>query len=545
LKIAQPNGGVGRSLSVMHETAEPTTETLHARTDFDAGHRIDRYELRELIGRGGMGSVYRAIDTKLGRTVAVKTVAGRRSGARLTDRVRQRFLREAMALSKVEHRNVVQVMDFGFADDGTPFLVMEHLRGRDLGALLAQSQTPPTVAHVVDIMLGVCAALRACHRVGIVHRDLKPGNIFLVDTDTGAEVKVLDFGVSKAPTSDDLTREGQIVGTPQYLAPEQVDGKVGPASDQYALGVLIYACLTLRLPYEDHQSFGLLRAIETGKFESPRMFRPDLPEALERIVLRAMHVVPGERFESVYALGRELWPLASPRGRDEWRNYYFPPEAGDQAPTQIGEVARTQILQRTQILPRPITSDQSAVKGALLYLSTKLAKPRTPAQDPVEPEAPAAGEAEIETDVGARRWRLSLPGLAVAVVSIAVGIGVVRVRTRRPAPSWPRAAVSVSPLTKPAAVQPPVVGERFVGAHSTSTPQPPKRPIGPAHPDFSPPERVDPNGPAREAPAELVPPAPEPAEARRRRRAPARRPHAPFAKALPNIDHNGIGIPND
>jgi eukaryotic-like serine/threonine-protein kinase len=526
----------------MHETAEPTTETLHARTDFDAGHRIDRYELRELIGRGGMGSVYRAIDTKLGRTVAVKTVAGRRSGARLTDRVRQRFLREAMALSKVEHRNVVQVMDFGFADDGTPFLVMEHLRGRDLGALLAQSRTPPTVAHVVDIMLGVCAALRACHRVGIVHRDLKPGNIFLVDTDTGAEVKVLDFGVSKAPTSDELTREGQIVGTPQYLAPEQVDGKMGPASDQYALGVLIYACLTLRLPYEDHQSFGLLRAIETGKFESPRMFRPDLPEALEQIVLRAMHVVPAERFESVYALGRELWPLASPRGRDEWRNYYFPPEAGDRAPAQLGEVSKTQILQR------PTTSDRSAIKGALLYLSTKLAKPRTPdpAQAPVEPEAPtAAGEAEIETDVGARRWRLSLPGLAIAVIVIAIGIGVVRVRTRRPAPAWPCAAVSVSPLAKSAAVQPPVVGERVVGAHVASMPQPLKPPIAPTHPGLSPPAQVDPSGPAREAPAVLVPPAPEPAEARRRRRAPNRRPQAPLAKALPNIDHNGIGIPND
>src|SRR6202142_4716706 len=192
-------GAPDEASRAMHENAELTTPPVHARTDFDAGHRIDRYELRELIGRGGMGSVYRAIDTKLGRTVALKTVAGRRPGARLTDRVRQRFLREAMALSKVEHRNVVQVMDFGFADDGTPFLVMEHLRGRGLGTLLAESGTPPTVTYVVDIMLGVCAALRACHRVGIVHRDLKPGNIFLVDTDTGAEVKVLDFGVSKAP----------------------------------------------------------------------------------------------------------------------------------------------------------------------------------------------------------------------------------------------------------------------------------------------------------------------------------------------------------
>jgi hypothetical protein len=100
----QPNRGIGRSLSAINENAEATTETFVARTDFAPGHRIDRYELRELIGRGGMGSVYRAVDTRLGRTVALKTVAARRSGARLTDRVRQRFLREAMALSKVEHR---------------------------------------------------------------------------------------------------------------------------------------------------------------------------------------------------------------------------------------------------------------------------------------------------------------------------------------------------------------------------------------------------------------------------------------------------------
>jgi serine/threonine protein kinase len=545
----------------MHEDAEPTTETLHARTDFDAGHRIDRYELRELIGRGGMGSVYRAIDTKLGRTVAVKTVAGRRSGARLTDRVRQRFLREAMALSKVEHRNVVQVMDFGFADDGTPFLVMEHLRGQDLGALLARSPTPPTVAHVVDIMLGVCAALRACHRVGIVHRDLKPGNIFLVDTDTGAEVKVLDFGVSKAPTSDDLTREGQIVGTPQYLAPEQVDGKVGPASDQYALGVLIYACLTLRLPYEDHQSFGLLRAIETGKFESPRMFRPDLPETLERIVLRAMHVAPAERYESVYALGRELWPLASPRGRDEWHNYYFPPEAGDRAPTQVGEVSKTQILRR------PVTSDQSAVKGALLYLSTKLAKPRTP--DPVEAPMESAGsisatdEAEIDTDaerdLGARRWRLSWPGLAVAVASIAIGIAAVRVQAKRPAPPRTPSGAILSVRSKDLLLE-------GSGLRSVVKPQSLKAAPDPAHhePAATAAGRVNaepvtdleqvpaPRTPVN--PGELVdgemPEAARPARrsssgSRGRTRASIRRQQAPFAKALPNIDHNGIGIPND
>src|SRR5580698_8649805 len=359
----------------MRKNADPETdtETLRPRVEPGFPRKIDRYELQALIGCGGMGAVYRAVDTKLGRTVALKTATGKRAGARLTDRVRQRFLREAMALSKVEHRNVVQVLDFGFADDGTPFLIMEHLHGRDLGALLAASERPLPVTDVVDIMLGVCAALRACHRAGIIHRDLKPGNIFLAETDTGREVKVLDFGVSKAPTADDLTREGQILGTPQYLAPEQIDGRVGPASDQYALGVVLYVCLTLRLPYEDHQNRQLLRAIETGTFESPRTFRADLPEALEAIVLRAMHVTPSERFESVYALGQRLWHLASPRSQEEWRSYYRPHSQGADGPG-ADVLARTQILEDAEVA-------ESANEGVLFRLPTKT----VPLSMPVDP----------------------------------------------------------------------------------------------------------------------------------------------------------------
>ena len=245
------------------------------------GKRIDRYEVRELIGHGGMGAVYRAIDTRLGRTVALKTVLAGGLTAAATEELRRRFMREALAASKVEHRNVVQVMDFGIADGETPYLVMEYLRGRDLGTVLKHSPGFLPPGEVVDIMLGVCAAVSACHRVGIIHRDLKPANIFLSDTDTGWEVKVLDFGVSKAGLAFDMTQEGQIVGTPQFLSPEQIEGHVVPASDQYAVGVLLYVCLTNRLPYEEHESLPLLRAIGVGRFAAPRTHRPDLPEGLE------------------------------------------------------------------------------------------------------------------------------------------------------------------------------------------------------------------------------------------------------------------------
>jgi serine/threonine protein kinase len=520
----------------MRENAdqEPDTETLRPQAGGSAAkaapkigpaelgsaerRKIDRYELCEMIGCGGMGAVYRAIDTKLGRTVALKTTAAKRNGARLTDRVRQRFLREAMALSKVEHRNVVQVLDFGFADDGTPFLVMEHLRGRDLGALLAASETPLSVTDVVDIMLAVCAALRACHRAGIIHRDLKPGNIFLAETETGREVKVLDFGVSKAPTADDLTREGQILGTPQYLAPEQIDGKVGPASDQYALGVVLYVCLTLRLPYEDHQNRQLLRAIETGTFASPRRFRTDLPEALEAIVLRAMHVSPSERFESVYALGQRLWELASPRSQEEWRSYYLPRSRAGRGTAAI-------VVARTQILEDSAATDSDHEGEALFGLPTKAAPSSAPLDVDLSPRhersAPEERPLEERSLEDPLRSGSCRQMVAAAFTLLALG-GVFAARLRA---SHRRTPVPQSAPTVPRTAPP------TVRVLSPVAPWPPRRPAPIAAPTAF---EESSNVPA-------LPPDLPPAH-----RPPARRPdRAPIKRALPNIDQAGIGIPSE
>ncbi len=505
--------------------------------------KIDRYELFEMIGSGGMGAVYRAVDTKLGRTVALKTTVATRNGARLTDRVRQRFLREAMALSRVEHRNVVQVLDFGFADDGTPFLVMEHLRGRDLGALLAQAEEPLPVTDVVDVMLAVCAALRACHRAGIIHRDLKPGNIFLADTETGREVKVLDFGVSKAPSADDLTREGQILGTPQYLAPEQIDGKVGPASDQYALGVVLYVCLTLRLPYEDHQNRQLLRAIETGTFESPRKLRADLPEALEAIVIRAMHVSPSERFESVYALGQRLWELASPRSQEEWRSYYVPRSPGERN-AAAGLIARTQIVEDSG-------SDDPHERGPSFGLPTKASA----AVDLSRWYESSAWEKQSWEDPPPSGSRRPMAAAAVALLVFA-GIFAARLRAshRRAfaaqsalagppvATIGPRAA-RVGPRAAPVRPRPAAVatGGAVVAARGAAVSRgaPPDRSAAPSTP--VPVARPAPTlAPAASYGSDSLaePPPVHPHRARRRDRASVERP-------LPNIDQAGIGIPSE
>jgi serine/threonine protein kinase len=505
------------------------------------GRRIDRYDLQELIGEGGMGAVYRAVDSRLGRTVALKTVVPGRTGAGLTDELRERFMREALAASKVEHRNVVQVIDFGVTPDGTPYLVMEYLRGQDLGVLLRKSREPLAIEYVADVMLCVCAALRACHQLSIVHRDLKPSNIFLAETDTGHEIKVLDFGVSKAPASADLTQEGQILGTPQYLSPEQVNGKVGPESDQYALGVLLYVCLTKRLPFEEHQNLSLLRAIEVGRFRGPRAHRSDIPEALEAIVLRAMHANPAERFESVHALGQKLWSFASARGQVEWKNYYFhsPPIAlpakgtlrgiplAPSAPqpddegaavarvAASGEVEPTAILGAaagsTEPLPDTGGSDQgehAVSPSPQLLVSTKLARPPGIPNEPISDKF-----ASDHRRSKRRRWLAPLTAAGV----IALGLYLARGR-------WSERAAPI-----------PVVPIR--AAEPVAAPVRPKTSISAPIP------AVEPAAASAIDPRSMREPVPPPSQKKNA----ARKKHTPPAKSSPKmgLDQNGIGIPSN
>jgi serine/threonine-protein kinase len=500
--------------------------------------RIDRYELHELIGEGGMGAVYRAVDSRLGRTVAVKTVVSNRWGPAETSELRQRFMREALAASKVEHRNVVQVIDFGVADDGTPYLVMEYLRGRDLGAVLKKSRTALEISYVADVMLGVCAALRACHQAGIVHRDLKPSNIFLANTDTGPEIKVLDFGVSKAPMAGDLTQEGQILGTPQYLSPEQINGKVGPSSDQYALGVLLYVCLTKKLPFEEHQNLSLLRAIDVGRFSGPRLHRPEIPEALETIVLRAMSRDPAARFASVHALGQALWAFASARGQVEWKSFYFgSPSAKQTAEATLGglSLAPTPLASDASAndgipLPRPVEPTavlppenatpvlEPALGSPQLNISTKLAKPTPP---PEESESTASGEKS--------RWRVwAALGVATGLLSAGVAVGF---RHRDAPPPTAVLATPVSPPTAGSAPDP--TSNRSAAGRLAAAPTPPPSP--------EPRPAAAVGGPAADgaSPAAAPPQRRRPAE---RKAHTHRSDDAPKASAL---DKNGIGIPSN
>jgi hypothetical protein len=345
----------------------------------------------------------------------------------------------------------VRVLDFGFAGD-TPYLAMEYLRGQDLGQLVKAAPGFLPVAEVVEVMLGVCAAIRACHDAGIIHRDLKPSNVFLCEGDSEREVKILDFGVSKPPIAGDLTREGQIVGTPQYLAPEQIDGKPTPQTDQYAIGVVLYFCLTNALPYQNQASFLLLRAIMAGKFAPPRTLRADLPQKLEDTILRAMRIAPEERFDSVHALGRELWEFASPEARDRWQTYYFddrlkaPPKASTHAMPLIEAMARGMAAPgRAAAAPAAPTPAEPPRATPPIDNSVALASTAT--------AAPAIAIAQKTARSGARRRVM-----ASVVVGAALALGGVWwVTSRRSESVEPVKPAAAAPVPTPAPAPAPAV----------------------------------------------------------------------------------------
>jgi serine/threonine-protein kinase len=264
----------------------------------------ERYRVVELIGRGGMGVVYKAEHSRLGKILALKLLTGE-----LTRHNEQvvRFKREALMASRLSHPNTVQVFDFGDAD-GLAYLAMEYVKGESLGAIVDQTG-PLGTDRTARIVIQICSSLAEAHDKGIVHRDLKPENIMVVKSTAGEEVaKVLDFGLAKLRESGELsevTLSGAIVGTPYYMAPEQIRGEaVGPAADVYALGALMYSCLTGTVVFDAQTPMGVLTRHLVEEPEPPSARAPGigLTKSFDRIVLSALAKDPAKRFESVSAL---------------------------------------------------------------------------------------------------------------------------------------------------------------------------------------------------------------------------------------------------
>jgi hypothetical protein len=257
-----------------------------------------RYQLGALLGRGGMADVFEAVDTRLGRPVAVKIL--RPEMAARPD-VRRRFEDEARAAASLSHPNVVAVFDTG-DDGGTPWIVMERLSGETLAHRMAAAGGPLDTDWTLRMAGDVLLALRAAHGAGIVHRDVKPGNILFSDEGCA---KVADFGIAKSVEGvGDATTAGLLIGTPRYLSPERIDGRPTTASsDLYAMGVILYEALSGRPAFEGDTPVATAFAVQHTTPPPLAELRPELPAALAALVERAMQRDPAERFATAADMG--------------------------------------------------------------------------------------------------------------------------------------------------------------------------------------------------------------------------------------------------
>ncbi|QDE88108.1 serine/threonine protein kinase [Myxococcus xanthus] len=296
--------------NVVVQSSEPPPPAAVQRDPL-IGLKLGEYELRSRIGVGGMGLVYEGIQPLIGKRVAVKVL--RPELAHSTEQV-ERLLAEARAVNAIRHRGIIDIFGFGQVPDGRQYIVMEYLEGQALDAVLTEKNRLP-VQEALALLDEVLAALAAAHGAGVVHRDLKPSNIFLVQQPDGSRyVKVLDFGLAKrgqGPTGRTAqTRTDMVVGTPEYMAPEQARGQeVGPMTDLYALGVVTFEIVTGRLPFVGSSPVDLLMKHVEARPPRPSEFVSDLPPALDAFILQMLTKDPETRPNSADALRQQLHKL--------------------------------------------------------------------------------------------------------------------------------------------------------------------------------------------------------------------------------------------
>lgn len=273
-----------------------------------SGSQLGNYKLLRPLGRGGMGTVYLGEHILIKRRVAIKLLHQDLARDRVT---LSRFFTEAQVVNKIGHENIVDVIDLQQLENGTTFLVMEHLTGESLGALLRRVQRldPNRALHIA---IQSADALAAAHEQGVLHRDLKPDNIFLTSKKTERDfVKILDFGLAKlldAEIDPGNTATGHTVGTPYYMAPEQCEGKkdIDARADIYALGVILYHCLSGQLPFDGSLRGNVMLEHLCDPVPPLRALCPDLSSDVEEIVNRALEKEKERRFPSMEIMGQAM-----------------------------------------------------------------------------------------------------------------------------------------------------------------------------------------------------------------------------------------------
>lgn len=280
--------------------------------------QLGQYRLGKRLGAGGMGEVYLAEHLLLRRPCAVKLIRPEQAGDPTT---LQRFEREVQTMATLTHPNTVEIYDYGHADDGTFYYVMEYLPGQNLEHLVScYGPLPPTRA--IHLLRQVCGALREAHKIGLLHRDIKPSNIIACERGGVYDVaKLLDFGLVQETTlgkdGDRLTQHGTVIGSPPYMSPEQAAGKsvLDARSDIYSLGAVAYFLLTGQAPFVRETAMMMLMAHAYEPVVPPIVLRPDVPDDLQAVVLRCLEKEPSQRFPDAHSLEQALAACAA---ADEW-----------------------------------------------------------------------------------------------------------------------------------------------------------------------------------------------------------------------------------
>jgi len=356
---------------------------------------LGKYRIDELIGTGGMGNVVRASHLYLHQSVAIKILLPQMAASASTV---QRFLREAQATVRLRSEHSARVMDVGTTPEGAPFMVMEFLDGNDLNQIL-RHHGPQAPAIVVDLMLQACEGIAEAHALGIVHRDIKPSNFFITQRPDGSMLlKILDFGISKAPVGhDELTGTHTVIGTPSYMAPEQMkSGKSAePRSDIWSIGVVIYQLLTGRTPFAGDSYAELV--LKVG-LEPPEPIGMALPAGLGEVIMRCLEKDPTLRHQNVGELARLIAPYASD------------PVSGTQA---AGRVSR--ILQQRGMQGSPLGANGLAMP---IPLSPAQLTPRS--WPPSQGTSLSQGAGQLESR---RRGGRGLLIAGIASLCVLAGVG--------------------------------------------------------------------------------------------------------------------------
>jgi serine/threonine-protein kinase len=268
-----------------------------------------RFLVEAQLGEGGMAVVYRARSTLVERIVALKVM--NREMAR-DPKMMERFRREAKNTAALSHPNIVEIQDYGEAEDGAPYLVMELLDGQPLDKIIARGPMP--ASHVATLGAHIARGLARAHDFAVVHRDLKPENVFVTRAPSGRGIaKILDFGIARSMHDPRLTSAGQIFGTPQYMAPERVTSiDTGPPADLYALGIMLFEMVTGRLPFTGTDVTAFLVAHLREPPPRPSTFVPNIPRRLEELILKLLEKRPEDRPVDAHQVDKELTALAPP-----------------------------------------------------------------------------------------------------------------------------------------------------------------------------------------------------------------------------------------